>query len=328
MQEPISVIRSELANPSTAWAVGALGAIAEFTRDSGEVADQGLDRIVTPRGGLCLDENPDARVVSYELPTEGPSGWRQAVEVCLPADQAMLDRRTGVTALGPDRDALRAEDRAGLLFDLGLGIAHVNVCIRSSDRDLCLLLERAEGRDAMADAGLVHALVHAGPHRVFISRLARLEVYQGIPMPGETSPEGPHTHLLPRLLRTGRTHSANAPIPRDWLSCVTLFPATSPGIDGATSTDPHDTSMKSEHWSTRFAVPGSARLRGIVLDLLSQGAPPEALSIAAGSLGRPERMYVRVLLRKCRARGEHSAALDRWTATFDAAASRAIARAR
>jgi len=322
MLDSTSVVRSEIANPSTAWAVGALGAIGEFTRDPDETVNLRPDCAVTARGGLCLRENAAALVVSYELPTGEPLGWRQNVEVCLPSDQAALDGRTVVTSLGPDVDALRPEDRSALLFDLGLGIPHVNVCVRTPDRALSVLLKRAESKSALDDADLLQALVHAGPHRVFLSRLARLEVYQAIPLPGQTSPEGPHTHLLPRLLRCGRTHSANAPIPRDWVPCVTLFPAIPQWTPALAPAHSYSTAAQSEGWLTRFAPPGIARLRDIVLDLLSQGASPEVLPAAAGPLGRQERTYLRVLLRQCRVRGEHSAALDRWTERFDAAASR------
>jgi hypothetical protein len=48
-------------------------------------------------------------------------------------------------------------------------------------------------------------ILAANPHRVFISRLGRIEVYQPIPPPSGKSPEGPHTHVLPRLLKSGRT---------------------------------------------------------------------------------------------------------------------------
>ena len=51
-------------------------------------------------------------------------------------------------------------------------------------------------------------ILAANPHRVFISRLGRIEVYQPIPPPSGKSPEGPHTHVLPRLLQSRRTHPA------------------------------------------------------------------------------------------------------------------------
>lgn len=39
------------------------------------------------------------------------------------------------------------------------------------------------------------------------------------------SPVGPHTHVLPDLLKTRRSHSANTPIPDGWVAAVNLHPA-------------------------------------------------------------------------------------------------------
>jgi hypothetical protein len=60
---------------------------------------------------------------------------------------------------------------------------------------------------------------------VFLAKVGRIEVYAPIPGPGGTSPEGPHTHVLPKLLRSGRTHAATTPIPAGWVPCAALHPA-------------------------------------------------------------------------------------------------------
>jgi hypothetical protein len=38
-------------------------------------------------------------------------------------------------------------------------------------------------------------------------------VYQPIPPASGKSPDGPHTHVLPKLLKAGRTHPATEPVP-------------------------------------------------------------------------------------------------------------------
>ena len=43
--------------------------------------------------------------------------------------------------------------------------------------------------------------------------------------PDGKSPEGPHTHVLPRLLAHGRLNAATVPVPEGWLAGMTLFPA-------------------------------------------------------------------------------------------------------
>jgi hypothetical protein len=67
-------------------------------------------------------------------------------------------------------------------------------------------------------------------HRVFLSRVGRAEVYQAIPLPDAKRPDGPHTHVLPKLLRAGRTHSANDPY-SPWLGslCAPLSTASGKG---------------------------------------------------------------------------------------------------
>jgi hypothetical protein len=83
----------------------------------------------------------------------------------------------------------------------------------------------------------MEAIVEASPHRVAISALARVEVYQGISK--TQTPEGPHTHVLPKLIASGRTHSANVPVPEGYLPCLALYPAN-PLFDGLGRDKPFD----------------------------------------------------------------------------------------
>ncbi len=68
------------------------------------------------------------------------------------------------------------------------------------------------------------AVLQVSPHRVFVTRFGRVEVFQPIPVDGTTSPHGPHTHVLPKLMKTGRTHAANAPIPGRLVPCGGFAP--------------------------------------------------------------------------------------------------------
>ena len=71
------------------------------------------------------------------------------------------------------------------------------------------------------------AIKTQSPTRVFVSRAGRIEVYQPIGSIPENrpTPEGPHTHLLPDLLKSDRTHSANAPVPPGFFPVLSLYPA-------------------------------------------------------------------------------------------------------
>ena len=80
------------------------------------------------------------------------------------------------------------------------------------------------------DAGLLLGVVVRHDRADFGERLqvqiGRVEVYQmiGGPDTGGKSPEGPHTHVLPKLLKDDRTHSANTPIPEGWVPCCGVHP--------------------------------------------------------------------------------------------------------
>lgn len=137
-----------------------------------------------------------------------------------------MSGRGVVTELGPDTQAARAEDREGILFDLGLDLLAVDACVRTRDPEAIACLRSGVGRPLFDHANPIgRQLVAMSPHRVFLARIGRIEVYAPIPGPGGTSPEGPHTHVLPKLLRSGRTHAATTPIPAGFVPCAGLHPA-------------------------------------------------------------------------------------------------------
>ncbi|MDO5527893.1 MAG: hypothetical protein Q4F71_00680 [Paracoccus sp. (in: a-proteobacteria)] len=216
-----------LDDPAHGWSMGSFGAIAEFHRDPDEpllIDAPGLK--ATAKGAIRLDP-AQARAVAYETLSPKAGRWSQSVALCLPRRLAVTAQRAVLTRLGPDMDAIRPEDRSGILFDMGLGQLQVDLCIRTADAALIAVLEAAEGRD-LFDPGnpAMGAILAAHPHRVALTPLGRIEVFQmiGGPDTGGVSPPGPHTHVLPKLLRTGRTHSANAPIPDRLVPCAGFHP--------------------------------------------------------------------------------------------------------
>lgn len=221
------LLREALAEPGTAWSLGTFGAIAEFMRDPDEaVSVLPDDRLgmATERGAIALTACPDLRPVAYE--TSVASGWNHAVALCLPEPNCSMSRRGVVTELGPDRNAARERDRDAILFDLGLDLLAVDACVRTSDPEAIACLRSGVGRPLFDHANPIgRHLVAMSPHRVFLAQVGRIEVYAPIPGPGGTSPEGPHTHVLPKLLRSGRTHAATTPIPAGWVPCAALHPA-------------------------------------------------------------------------------------------------------
>jgi hypothetical protein len=224
MQDALTALLDEY---ETGFAVGVMGAIREFIRDEGEpVTATPLGRI-TARGGIAIRlARAEPRLIAWEEPSTDPRLWKQAAALILPEEEAAIGGNAVVTELGPDNQALREEDRSAELFDMGVGFAHLRACVRTADPALIRVLRDSCGMPLLDPANpAAMAIIHQSPHRIFVSKLARIEVFQPIPPPDGRSPEGPHTHLLPKLLATGRAHAATSPIPEGWVSVLDIFPA-------------------------------------------------------------------------------------------------------
>ncbi len=217
-----------LRDPDSTWVCGGFGALAEFRFDAGEAvsfADDVMIGAATDRGAFRLELMPQLRPVAYETISKTGKGWGQGLVLCLPEELARLGGRTVVTELGPDADAIRPEDRGALLFDLGIGKPQSDICVRSADPRTIALLRQACGRPLFAhDCDLAGHMPALSPHRVFRSKAARVEVYQPIPPPDGKTPDGPHTHVKPHLVKYSRSHAATVPIPSGWLPALWLFP--------------------------------------------------------------------------------------------------------
>ena len=217
------------------------------------MSEDGL-AIVTARGGMRLTPIDDIRPVAYELPGRHPDTWQHGLALCLPEDNCQLAGRWALTELGPDVEGLRPEDRGAILFDLGLAISHADICVRTDDPKTIELLRGAIGRFLLTPEGLplLREIAALSPHRVFRCHVGRIEVYQPIPSPKDKSPDGPHTHVLPKLLALRRTHAATLPIPAGWVPCMTLFPPN-PISDGHGGAKPFN-----RHWHVTFKSFGSS----------------------------------------------------------------------
>jgi len=216
-----TLVAAQLASPQGAWSLGTFGAVAEFQRDPDEAAEHEGLSVVTARGAIAVELPPDVVAVAYER--RGGHGWPHGIAFCLPQASALGSRRRVLTEVGPDRAALRESDRDAILFDLGLGAAQCDCLVRlRGARDLARL-RAVCGADLLGgDGALLGELAAMNPQRVFVSPLGRIEVFQPVPAPGGVSPEGPHTHVLPRLLKTRRTHPATLALPDGLVPCLEL----------------------------------------------------------------------------------------------------------
>jgi hypothetical protein len=208
------------------------------------------------------------------------------------------------------------EDREAILFDLGLDALQADFCVRIGDRDLAARLHPYTGRSLFESGNPAMAMMLAvNPHRVFISRLGRIEVYQPIPPASGKSPEGPHTHILPKLLKSRRTHPATEPIPAGWIPCAHLYPPH-PARDGLGVLRPFDAARHQsfQRMVETYGDAPSLALKRRIVAAVDAGEKPDATAQT-----RIERTSIRIALRQMKAAGHASNALPAWLARFDQA---------
>lgn len=312
----IDLLHREIANPDTQWSLGTFGAIAEFSRDHNEPvlltrSDDGVSA-VTARGAIALRHHPHSRPFASESITK--TAWGQRIALCLSQDDCAMNRRDTLTELDADRDALRPQDRESVLFDLGLGALQADFCVRVSDPGTIARLREHAGRPVFAHENPAMGLIlDANPHRVFISRLGRIEVYQPIPPASGKSPDGPHTHVLPKLLKSRRTHSATEPVPAGLVPCAHLYPPH-PVRDAMGGSRPFDVARHDafQRMIEVFGHRENLAIKQRIIDAVDAGEPPSVMA-----QDRSGRTSIRIALRQMKAAGNTSTALPVWLASFD-----------
>lgn len=319
----VDLIHQNLNDPGTSWGIGTFGAIGEFFLDADEDHVLSLHEtggnIVTGRGALAIRLRPEARLLPYEQLSKRRHLWLQGANFCLPDTLAKVRACSVLTELGPDEQAVREEDRDAILFDLGLSTPTLSACIRTGDAELIAVLRANEGRSVFEPGNpAMKAIIKISPHRVFRSQLGRVEVYQYIPIPGkgETSPEGPHTHILPKLLQSGKTHSANVPMLKGHLPCLTMYPA-SPLQDKLGNDRAFDRSAHKafQLLMEQFGPAEIIKLKRQMKEAVSQGRRPEDFP----ATDRWSRATVRVTLRQLLAELGDNRNVHAWQDYFEPA---------
>lgn len=319
-----AVLRAALADWRAGWSVGAFGAIAEFHQTQGErpqIDDPATLARATARGAVRIERLDGVIPVACETLSRQPDNWGQALALCLPVDAAARARRTALTELGSDHGAIRPQDRGGVLFDMGLGLAQVDFCVRAAEPALLDALRAGVGRPVFdASSPALAAILSHHPHRVALSAVGRVEVFQKIggPETGGVSPEGPHTHVLPKLLAARRTHAATMPIPPGLVPCAMLHPAH-PIRDPMGRPTPFDADALAafQRLSAAWAPVAVAATKNAARMALGAGLAPDGFP---EPVDRHARTALRVALRQARLTDGPGPLLDAWTARFDRAA--------
>ncbi len=317
---PAELARGALQDTEDAWSIGTFGAIGEFMRDPDESAAVTMTEtggsVLTARGGLRIAVPEGVRAVAHETLSARPDSWSHGVVFCVPEDRAARHARHSLTELGADEDALRSKDRDAVLFDMGLGAPHVDVFVRTDDPGLLAVLRAGEGQGLLdPDNRAMAAIKDASPHRVFVSCLGRIEVYQPI---GKTvTPEGPHTHVLPDLLRHRRTHAATIPVPQGYLPCLNLYPPSSlRDVTGRAIAFDRGRFGRFDDLLQRFAPDGYVAEKRRVMAAVRAGEPPRACD---PDCSRAARLGARIALRQLSHLDGESETLAAWRTQFEPA---------
>ena len=221
-----------------------------------------------------------------------------------------------LTELGPDADALRAADRGAVLFDLGIGALQVDVCVRVADPQVAAQLRAHCGAPVLSPGNATMGIIlAASPNRVFVSRMGRLEVCQPIPPHDGRSPQGPHTHVLPDLLKHRRTHAATEPIPDGLIPCAHVYPPH-PAKDALGEPRAFDPARHDAFQAMlqMFGDPSQIALKQRVLKAVVSGEDPSVVSVTKHRFARTN---IRVALRQLRASEQVPPALADWVAAHE-----------
>ena len=294
-----ALFSEHIADPHSSWSVGTFGAVAEFHRDADEAVELsiGEDRYAaaTARGALRIELVPGLRAFAYET-LGGHGQWSHAVALCLPKNAAARHGRRLLAELGSDEGAVRPQDRGAVLFDMGLACLQVDVCVRSAEPDVVAALRAGRGRSLLEHGNrLMTEMPKLSPHRVFVCHFARAEVYQPVPPPDGVSPSGPHTHVLPRLMREDRTHAATVPIPEGWVPCAHCTLTSARDAEGRERPFEAVVHERFQSLLEQLGDPVLWDLKQRVLQALDAGCDP---SIEPGAMSHQERTAVRVALRQ------------------------------
>jgi hypothetical protein len=316
-----SLLRSALEDYRNGWSIGTFGAIGEFSRDRDEPVEHAVNtaafQVVSARGAIRLVPVEGLQAFAYDTLSGDGATWGNAIAFCLPVKQG--SRPAFIKRLGADSGAVRIQDRDAILYDLGIGLGHVSMCARTLEPELVWALDGAAGQGLFTAAAQNAALLiqRLSPNRVLISPAGRVEVYADIPPPNGKSPDGPHTHLLPKLIASSRTHSANAPIPEGWQPVLMLHPR-SPWRDARGRRTPYDAELDTQfdRWLARFGLEQDRRIRIAVEMAIEARMPCQAFALPTT---RRERIEMRITLRRLAQKRGADAVAD-WRERFDAAA--------
>lgn len=216
-------------NTSSSWAIVRNGTVAEFSIVPGDLPKKSFEnnvlQVETQRATLCVNFDDTVQAFVAESGVHGCSPWTQNIYLCMPKNDAKLSNRKKLTHLTQYNDG---QDK-GELWDLGIGNETLDACIIAKDTHTNNLLRQKEEEHILDDPNFLRGLVECSPVRLFKSKFAFIKVRQKIPQENKDEVDGPHTHLLPPIIKSGK--HLQTPIPDNMIPIIQADPFGSV-IDG------------------------------------------------------------------------------------------------
>ena len=307
-----NVLEKFLRDPATSWSVGTFGAMAEFFHDAQTEINSTSYTLSAHNslGAIQIDTNEALRLIPYEGLSKLEGAWTQGVLVCMPVELATMENRTGLYELN-------SKNTNAQIFDLGLGIEHLDVCIHTNNLNLISVLRAHIGSNVFEPKlHLVEVIQAVSPTRVFRSKAASIHVYSAIPAAGDETPLGPHTHLSEKLLSHNQTQAATVPVPDNWVPVLAFFPPN-PIRDGTGTVREFDMQafVQFQDLLVRFGPEPLSQIKSTFIQAMETNTGPDDY-LAPES--KAERTALRVAIRQRHHSHGSTVLLDEWKAAYEA----------
>ena len=312
-QPSFDILEKYLNDRSTSWSIGTFGAMAEFFHASTEpLKISKVNTTLTAKtsiGSIQITYTKSMQLVPYEGVSKLEGAWTQGVLVCIPITEAQVANRSGISEL-------KTENKSSCIFDLGLCIEHIDVCIKTDSKKLIALFRAHIGKSLFdPDSNLIGAIKDASPIRIFKSRSACIKVYSHIPDTNGKTPLGPHTHLSTKLLKHNQTQAATIPVPADYVPVFAFYPPN-PIRDETGAIRPFNTKEFEcfQDLLSTFQPKPLARVKHMFKQAMNKGVGPDE---CARPSTKTERTSLRVAIRQHYHSHGPSALLSKWKANYE-----------
>ena len=312
-QPLFDILEQYLNDRSTSWSIGTFGAMAEFFHVSMEPLKTSKTNMAlaaqTSRGAIQITYTKSMQLVPFEGLSKLEGVWTQGVLVCIPTTEARMANRSGISEC-------KSVDKNSVIFDLGLCLGHVDVCIKTDRKELIALLRAHIGKSLFdSELNLIGAIKDASPIRIFKSKSACISVYSHIPATDGGTPLGPNTHLSTKLLKHNQNLAATIPMPADYVPAFAFYPAN-PIRDETGSIRPFDTKGfdRFQDILSTFQPKPLARIKQMFRQAMNKGVGPDECTLPST---KAERTTLRVAIRQHYHSHGPSVLLSKWKATYE-----------